>query len=134
MSVSGASGQSLYPQGHLDHDFGELVRRLADRPAPVGGLAPGGPVHRDVGPDPRRLLLAREAVGGLPRDVAQEHVHLEALLDRLALEQRLVEGPADGTDDVDEDVIEHGGERLPGSTVTIAFGERTDRSWLELDG
>ena len=103
----GGLGHALDAQGHLDHDLGQLVGRLADGPAAVGGLAPGGPVDRDVGPHPGRLLLAGQAVGGLPGDVAQEHVDLEALLDGLALEQRPVERGADGADDVDEEMVEH---------------------------
>ena len=103
----GGLGQALDPQRHLDDHLGQLVGRLADRPAAVGGLAPRGPVDRHVGPHPGRLLLAGQAVGGLPRDVAQEHVDLEALLDRLALEQGPVEGGPDGADDVDEEVVEH---------------------------
>ena len=48
-----------------------------------------------------------QAVGGLPGHVAEEDVDLEALLDGLALEQRPVEGGADGADEVDEEMIEH---------------------------
>ena len=103
----GRLGHALHPQRHLDHDLGELVGRLADRPAAVGGLAPRGPVDRDVGPHPGRLLLARQAVGGLPGHVAEEDVDLEALLDGLALQERPVEGGTDGADEVDEEMIEH---------------------------
>jgi hypothetical protein len=59
-------------------------------------------------------LLAGEAVGGLPRDVAQEDVDLEALLYRLTLQQRLLERAADGGDEVDEEVIQHVRRRIDG--------------------
>ena len=74
---AGGGGQALNAQGHLDHDLGQLVGRFADGPAAVGGLAPGGPVDRDVGPDPGGLLLAGERVGGLPGDVAEEDEGVE---------------------------------------------------------
>ena len=74
----------------------------------VRRLAPGGPVHRHVRPDPGRLLLAGQAVGGLPRDVTEEHVDLEPLLDRLTLEKRPFEGTLDSADDMDELMVEHG--------------------------
>ena len=106
-SVSGASAMRWTRRATSITDLGQLVGRLADGPAAVRGLAPGGPVHRDVGPHPGRLLLARQAVGGLPGHVAEEHVDLEALLDGLALEQRPVEGGTDGADDVDEEMVEH---------------------------
>ena len=48
-----------------------------------------------------------QAVGGLPRHVAQEDVHLEALLHGLALEQRPVERGTHGVDDVNEEVVQH---------------------------
>jgi glycerophosphoryl diester phosphodiesterase len=44
---------------------------------------------------------------------------LEALFDRLALEQGLLERTANGADDVDEKVIEHGEQRLDVCGVTI---------------
>ena len=126
----GSLGQPLDTQGHLNHHLGQLVGRFADVPAAVGGLAPGGPVDRDVGPDPGRLLLAGEAVGGLPGDVAEEDVDLETLLHRLALEQRLLERPADGADDIDEEMIEHDPQRIDGVAGTIAgMGDRS--VWLD---
>ena len=103
----GCLRHALDAQGDLDDDLGHLVGGLTDRPAAIRGLAPGRPVDRDVGPHAGRLLLAGQAVGGLPGHVAQEDVDLEALLDGLALEQRTVEGVADGADDVDEQVVEH---------------------------
>ena len=81
----GHSDQALDPEGDLDQDFGRLVGLLADGPAPVGGLAPGRPVETGVDPDAGRALLPGQAVGGLEAHVTQEDVHLEALLDRLAL-------------------------------------------------
>ena len=106
-SVSGASAMRWTRRCHLDHDLGELVGRLTDGPTAIRGLTPRRPVDGDVGAHVWRLLLAREAVGGLPGDVAEEHVDLEALLDRLALEQRPVERGADAADDVDEQMVEH---------------------------
>ncbi len=38
-------GHALHPQGHLNDHLGRFVGRLADGPAAVRGLAPGGPVH-----------------------------------------------------------------------------------------
>ena len=38
-----------------------------------------------MGDDPRRLALAGQAVAGLPGDVAEQHVDLEVLLERLPL-------------------------------------------------
>ena len=55
----------------------------------------------------RRLLLAGQAVGGLPGHVAKEDVHLEALFHGLALEQRPVERGTHGVDDVNEEMVEH---------------------------
>ena len=88
---------------------GRLVGLVADRPAAVGGLAPGGPVETGVDPDPGRAFLAGEAVGRLEAHVPQEHVHLEALLDGLALEERGLEGAAVRRDEMGEDVVQHGG-------------------------
>ena len=88
----GDAVEALDPEGDLDQHLGELVGLLADGPAPVGGLAPGRPVQAGVDPDPRRALLAGEAVGGLEADVAEEDVDLEPLLDGLTLEERGLEG------------------------------------------
>ena len=52
--------------------------------------------------------LAGQAVGRLPRGVAQEHVDLEALLEGLALEEGLLQRVAQGADGIGEDVVEHG--------------------------
>src|SRR3546814_5500754 len=70
-------------------------------------LGPGRPVEGDVRLHPGRQALAGQAVGGLPGRVAEQHVDLEALLERLALEERLLEGVAQGADGICEDVIEH---------------------------
>ena len=101
--------ESLDPEGDLDQHLGQLVGFLADGPAAVGGLAPGGPVEAGVDPDPGRALLTGQAVGGLEAHVSEEHVHLEALLDRLALQQRGLEGVPVGGDELGEDVVQHGG-------------------------
>ena len=60
-----------------------------------------------MGDDTRRLPLAGQAVAGLPRDVAEQHVDLEVLLERLPLEERRLEGVAQGADRIGEDVVEH---------------------------
>src|SRR5665213_2532822 len=105
----GHADQSLDTEGDLDQDLRRLVEVVADGPAPVGGLAPRGPVEAGVDPDPGRPLLTREAVGRLEADVAQEDVDLEALLDRLALQERGFEGVPVGGDELGEDVVQHGG-------------------------
>ena len=88
----GHPDQALDPEGDLDQDLGQLVGLLADGPAPVGGLAPGGPVEAGVDPDPRRSLLPGKAVGGLEAHITEEDVHLKSLLDRLTLQERGLEG------------------------------------------
>ena len=65
-----------------------LLERLLDVPAPIRGLAPGRPVEGDVGDDAGRKALAGQAVARLPDHVAEEHVHLEVLLEGLPLQQR----------------------------------------------
>ena len=104
----GHRGQPLDPHHDLDLDAGRLVERLADVPRPVGRLRPRRPVEGDVGLHPRREALAGQAVGRLPRHVAEQHVDLEPLLERLPLEERLLEGVAQRADGVGEDVVEHG--------------------------
>ena len=101
--------EALDPEGDLHEHLGELLGLLPDRPAPVGGLAPGGPVQAEVDPDPGRPLFAREAVGGLEAHVAQEDVDLEPLLHGLALQQGPFEGFPERGDEVDEQVVEHVG-------------------------
>ena len=86
---------------------GRLVEHLVDVPAPVGGLAPRRPVEGDVGHDPGRQALAGQAVARLPRHVAEEHVDLEVLLERLALEEGGLERLAERGDGVGEDMVEH---------------------------
>ena len=61
-----------------------------------------------MGDDPRRLALAGQAVARLPRDVAEQDVDLEVLLERLALEEGGLERVAQRADGVGEDVVEHG--------------------------
>ena len=48
-----------------------------------------------------------QAVAGLPGEVAEQHVGLEVLLERLALEERGLEGVAERTDGIGEHVVEH---------------------------
>jgi glycerophosphoryl diester phosphodiesterase len=61
---------------------------------------------------------------------------LKAFLDRLTLQQRSVERSADGGDDIDEQVVEHGPERLL-PKVSVDLGARYDAGvraanpWLE---
>ena len=65
-----------------------------------GGSANGSPMYQDRErsvpmsasrasgrPGPAEAALARQPVGRLPGHVAEEHIDLEALLERLALEQ-----------------------------------------------
>src|SRR3546814_782318 len=99
--------QALHAHDDLDLDAGGVVGGLADVPRPVSRLGPGRPVEGDVRLHPGRQALAGQAVGGLPGRVAEQHVDLEALLERLALEERLLEGVAQGADGICEDVIEH---------------------------
>ena len=119
----GRRGEALHAKRDLDDELGRLGRRLADRPRPVGALAPGRPVEAEVGPHPRRAALAGQAVGGLEGDVSEEDVDLETLLDRLLLQERALERLAERRDHVEEDVIDHGEPRLPASWATGA------RSW-----
>ena len=108
-SAVGHAVEALDPEGDLDQHLGRLVGVVPDGPAPVGGLAPGRPVEAGVDADPRRALLAGEAVGRLEAHVAQEDVHLEPLLDGLTLQERGLEGVPVGGDEVGEDVVQHGG-------------------------
>ena len=87
----GHGGKSLHPQGDLEDDLREVVGGLADRPGPVGALAPRRPVQGEVGPYPGRLLLPGSGIRGLPGHISQEHVDLEALFDRLALQEGVLE-------------------------------------------
>ena len=122
--------QALDPEGDLDQHLGQLVRLLADGPAPVGGLAPGRPVEAGVHPDPRRALLPGQAVGGLEADVAEEDVHLEPLLHRLTLQERGLEGVPVRTDELGEDVVQHGGAEatvLPWPSLPMRANRR--RGW-----
>ena len=93
---------------------------LFDVPLAVGGLAPRRPVERDVGDDPRRLALTGQAVARLPREVAEQHVGLEVLLERLPFEERRLEGVAQGADRIGEDMVEHlGAEATAGGRVRL---------------
>ena len=133
---AGHAVEALDPEGDLDQDLGRLVGVVADGPAPVGRLAPRRPVQAGVDPDPCRPLLAREAVGGLEAHVAEEHVDLEPLLDRLALEERGLERVPVGGDELGEDVVQHGGSEAtvlrdppPASLVRRPLGPvRVDRA------
>jgi hypothetical protein len=60
-----------------------------------------------VGHDTRRQPLAGQAVARLPRHVTEQHIHLEVLLERLALEEGTFEGFPQGGDGIGEDVVEH---------------------------
>ena len=60
-----------------------------------------------MGDDPRRLALTRQAVAGLPREVAEQDVDLEVLLERLALEEGGLERVAQRADRIGEHVVEH---------------------------
>ena len=62
---------------------------------------------RTRGGSPRRGAVAR-----LPRQVAEQDVGLESLLEGLAFEQRVLERVAERADGVGEDVVEHGGGTL----------------------
>ncbi len=108
----GHADQVLQAEGQLDDQLGRLRLRLADRPRAVGALAPRRPVEREVGPHPGRVALAGQAVGGLEGEIAEEDVHLEALLDSLLLEQGALEGFPERADHVEKDVVDHGLPRL----------------------
>ena len=108
--------EALDPQPDLDLDAGRVVDLLVLQPEPVGGLRPRRPVEGDDGHHAWRGSLAGQPVGGLPRDVAEEHVDLEALLDvLLPFEEGGLERLAERADGVGEDVIEHARLRLPGA-------------------
>ena len=103
----------------------QLIEHLLDVPAPVRGLAPRGPVEVDVGHHPRRLSLARQAVARLPAEVAEQDVDLEVLVERLAFEERGLEGVAQGADGIGEHVVEHAATTLatrrphPGGRIPV---------------
>ena len=92
---------------------GCLLEHLVDVPPAVRRLAPRRPVERDVGHDPGWLSFAGEPVAGLPRQVAEQDVDLEVLLERLPLEEGALERLTERADGVGEDVVEHGERRLP---------------------
>ena len=60
-----------------------------------------------MGDDPRRLALAGQAVARLPREVAEQDVDLEVLLERLPFEERRLERVAQRADGIGEDMVEH---------------------------
>ena len=103
----GLLGQALDAQDDLHLDRRRALELLVDVPAAVGGLAPRRPVERDVGDDPRRLALAGQPVAGLPRDVAEQDVDLEVLLEGLPLQEGGLEGVAQRADGIGEHVVEH---------------------------
>ena len=115
------SREALHAKGNLDDELRRFGRRFADRPRPVGALAPGRPVEAEVRPDARWAVLTGEAVGGLEGDVAEEDVDLETLLHRLLFQERGLERLAEGRDHVEEYVIDHCEPRLPPSCAGGAF-------------
>jgi len=94
--------QPLQAQHDLDLDARALVEGLTDVPRPVGRLRPRRPLERDVGPDARWAAFAGQAVARLPGEVAEEHVGLEMLLERLAFQQRVLERVAQCADGIGE--------------------------------
>ena len=66
-----------------------------------------------MGDDPRGLALAGQSVARLPRDVAEQDVDLEVLLERLAFEEGGFERVAQRADGIGEDVVEHGTRIYP---------------------
>ena len=60
-----------------------------------------------MGDDPRRLALAGQPVARLPRDVAEQDVDLEVLLERLPFQEGGFERVAQGADRIGEHVVEH---------------------------
>ena len=58
--------------------------------------------------DSRWNALTRESVGGFPRHIAQQHVHVESLFEGLAFKHRPFEGIAKRSDGIGEHVIKHG--------------------------
>ena len=65
-----------------------------------------------MGDDPRRLALAGQPVARLPRDVAEQHVDLEVLLERLPFEEGGLERVPQRADGIGEDVVKHLSVRL----------------------
>ena len=100
-------GEPLHPQHDLHLDRRTAFEFLLDVPLAVGGLAPRRPVERDVGDDAWRFPLAGQPVARLPREVAEQHVGLEVLLEGLPFEERRLEGVAQRADRIGEDMVQH---------------------------
>ena len=99
--------QILYSEHDLDLDRGLPLEHLIHVPLAIRGLAPRRPVERDVRNHVRWQAFAGQPVTGLPREVAEEDVGLEVLLERLTFEECGFERVAQCTDGIGEDVVEH---------------------------
>src|SRR3954447_20009093 len=98
--------QALDTEHDLHLDRGLLVEDLFDVPPPVRGLAPCRPFEGDVGDDSWGLSFSGQAVARLPREVTEQDVDLEVLLERLPLEEGTFESVTQRADGVGEDMIE----------------------------
>jgi hypothetical protein len=83
------------------------IEHFVDTPTAVRRLAPTGPVEVDVSDDPRWLPLAGQSVRRLPRQVAQQDIHLEVLIEGLPLEESGLERVSERADRVGEHMVEH---------------------------
>jgi len=112
--------QVLHAKHDLDLDCRLSLEHLIDIPLAICGLTPRRPVERDVRDHMRRKPLARQAVTGLPGEVAEKNVGLEVLLERLTFEEGSLERVAQRTDGIGEDVVEHAGATVAGATARVS--------------
>lgn len=111
--------QVLHAENNLNLDCWLPFEHLVHVPLPIRRLAPRGPVERDVSDDMRGQAFARQPVAGLPGEVAEKNVGLEVLLERLTFEEGGLEGVAQRTDGIGEDVVEHAPATVAGAAACV---------------
>ena len=111
--------QVLDAKHDLDLDCRLPFQHLVDVPLAICRLAPRWPVERDVRDHMGRQALAGKAIAGLPREVAEENVGLEVLLERLTFEEGRLERVAQRTDGIGEDVVEHASATVAAAVVVV---------------
>ncbi len=83
----GGLGQALNPENHFDLDNRTLGEFLVEEPGSVGGLSPGRPLEGQIDLNPGWQALSRQAVAGLPTDIAEQNVGLKPFLKGLPLQE-----------------------------------------------